>query len=393
MARRVLSGGRQSPPAPHTPATHTRGGSVQKTNRWFAKGRALVSLVALVLSACPTEKVEVEEKRQLAVTNPLRKPTEITREYVAQIRAFQHIEVRALERGYLQDIFVDEGQFVKSGQRMFQIMPMIYQAEVQKAQAETERAQIEYDNTRALAEKNVVSQNELAIGRANFNKAQAQLNLATTHQGLTQIRAPFGGMMGLFSARKGSLVDEGDLLTTLSDNSTMWVYFNVTEAEYLTYKAESEGKKPWAVRLLMADGKIFDQPGVVETIEADFDNETGAIAFRATFPNPKQLLRHGETGKILVSETLDDALVIPQAATFDVLDKKYVFVVDEQNVVRSRAITVKAELPQVYVVAKGVDEKDKILLEGLRKVREGSVIEPKYQKPVEVLAHLEAPSE
>lgn len=367
-----------------------------KTNRLSVKGRAVVSLAAVAvlgLSACHTEKVEVEEKRQLAVTSPLRKTTEITREYVAQIRAFQHIEVRALERGYLQEIFVDEGQFVKSGQRMFQIMPMIYQAEVQKAEAETERAKIEYDNTRALADKNVVSQNELAIGRANFNKAQAQLSLATTHQGLTQIRAPFSGMMGLFSARHGSLVNEGDLLTTLSDNSTMWVYFNVTEAEYLKYKTESEGKKPWAVRLLMADGKIFDQPGVVETIEADFDNETGAIAFRATFPNPKQLLRHGETGKILVSESLEDALVIPQASTFDVLDKKYVFVVDEQNVVHSRAITVQAELPQVFVVAKGVDEKDKILLEGLRKVREGSVIEPKFQKPVEVLAHLEAPSE
>lgn len=364
---------------------------MQTTNERSVKALVLIGLVAL--SACHAEKVEVEEKRQLPVTTPLRKATELTREYVAQIRAFQHIEVRALERGYLQEIFVDEGQLVKSGQRMFQLMPMIYQAEVQKAQAETERAQIEYDNTKALAEKNVVSQNELAIGRANLNKAQAQLTLATTHQGLTQIRAPFSGMMGLFSARKGSLVDEGDLLTTLSDNSTMWVYFNVTEAEYLEYQSASEGKKPWSVRLLMADGKRFDQPGVVETIEADFDNETGAIAFRATFPNPKQLLRHGETGKILVTEQLNDALVIPQAATFDVLDKKYVFVVDAQNVVHSRAITVQAELPQVYVVAKGLDEKDQILLEGLRKVRDGSVIEPRFQKAGEVLAHLEAPSE
>jgi len=356
--------------------------------------RLFHTLVAvLFLAGCHKEAPEAEERRKFVVTSPVRKPTAHTREYVAQIHAYQHIELRALERGYLEGIFVDEGQLVKAGQRMFQIMPMIYQAEVEKAQAETERAEIEYTNTRTLADKNVVSQNELAIGKANFNKAKAQLSLATTHQGLTQIKAPFSGVMGLFNARHGSLVDEGDLLTTLSDNSTMWVYFNVTESEYLEYKTDAAQKKPWPVKLMMANGKLFEQPGVVQTIEADFNNETGAIAFRATFPNPDLLLRHGETGKIIVTEELPDALIIPQQATFDVLDKKFVFVVDDKNVVHSRPITVMAELPQVFVVASGLDEKDKILIEGLRKVRDGVAIEPTFKAPAEVLAHLEVPSE
>ncbi len=181
------------------------------------------------LSACHPEVHEVE-KTKVHVTSPLRKSTELTREYVAQVRAIQHIELRALERGYLQGIFVDEGQFVQAGHRMFQIMPLIYQAEVQKAQAEAERSQIEFNNTKVLADKNVVSPNELALAKANLNKTQAELSLANTHRGLTEIRAPFSGIMGLFQARQWSLIAEGDLLSTLSDNSTMWVYFNVAEA-------------------------------------------------------------------------------------------------------------------------------------------------------------------
>lgn len=353
---------------------------------------SVLALTALWASGCHHEHHE-EEKPKFLVTSPIRKSTELTREYVAQVRAIQHIEVRALERGYLQGIFVDEGQSVKAGQRMFQIMPLIYQAEVQKAQAELERSEIEYNNTKILADKNVVSPNELALGKANYNKAVAQLSLANTHRGLTEIRAPFNGIMGRFQARLGSLIDEGDLLTSLSDNSTMWVYFNVAESEYLTYKAEAPPDKPLPVKLLLANGKVFDQPGAVQTIEADFNNETGTIAFRATFPNPHGLLRHGETGKILMTVPVEDALIVPQKATFDVLDKKFVFLVDDQNVVHSQPITVVAELPQVYVVSSGVDEHARILLEGLRKVHEGSVIEPNFQQPGEVLAHLEVPSE
>lgn len=353
----------------------------------------LAALTALGIAGCHHQDHEGPEKARFLVTSPIRKSTELSREYVAQVRAIQHIELRAFERGYLQGSFVDEGQLVQSGQRMFQITPLLYQAEVQKAQAEAERSEIEFNNTKVLAEKNIVSPNELALARANLNKAQAQLLLAAAHKGLTEIRAPFSGVMGRFQARKGSLVDEGDLLTTLSDNSTMWVYFNVTEAEYLKYKSEAAEDKPAPVKLLMANGELFEQPGQVQTIEGDFNNETGTIAFRASFPNPRGLLRHGETGKILMTVPLPDALIIPQKATFDVLDKKFVFVVDESGVVHSQPITVAAELPQLYVVASGLDEKAKILVEGLRKVHEGSVIEPAWQQPGEVLANLEVESE
>ncbi len=138
---------------------------------------------------------------------------------------------------------------------------------------------------------------------------------------------------------------------------------------------------------------MYKEIGQVETIEADFNNETGNIAFRAAFPNPDGLLRHGETGKVVMTTSVPDALLIPQKATFDVLDKKYVFVVDEKNVVHSREIKVTDELPQLFLIGSGVDENDKILLEGLRRVKDGTAIDVDFQKPAEVIAKLEVPAE
>ncbi|MDI1480841.1 efflux RND transporter periplasmic adaptor subunit [Polyangium sp. y55x31] len=352
-----------------------------------------ILLAVFSVMGCHHEHQEYREQGKFLVTSPLRKDAELTRDYVAQIRAIQHIELRALEKGYLQGTFIDEGQQVEKGARMFQIMPMIYQAETQKANAEAELSAIELKNTKLLADKNVVSPNELALARAKFSKARAEVALAATHQSMTEIRAPFDGLVGRFQVRMGSLVDEGDLLTTLSDNSKVWVYFNVSEVEYLQYESRSETEKTTTVKLQMADGQIFEQTGTVETIEADFNNATGNLAFRATFPNPKGLLRHGETGKILMEVPLRNALLIPQKATFDVLDKKFVFVIDEKNVVHSRPITIAAEMPQVFAVADGLEEHDKILVEGLRKVRDGVKIEVDYKDPADVLTHLEVPAE
>lgn len=351
----------------------------------------LMSLCALLgHTSCESKKEEKVEETKYLVTSPLQRDTAITKEYVCQIRSIQHIELRALERGYLQKIFVDEGQFIKQGQTMFQIMPMLYQAEKQKAEAEAQFAQIEYQNTKSLADSNVVAPNELAMAKAKLNKAKAELSLAQVHLGFTQIKAPFDGIMDHFQVRLGSLVDEGDLLTTLSDNSKMWVYFNVPEAEYLEYKAkEKVGDSATHVSLIMANQQRFEFPGVVQTIEADFNNETGNISFRATFPNPKRLLRHGETGNIQMTIPLKNALLIPQKATFEVLEKKYVYVVDKDNVIRSREITVAAELPHIYAVQAGLAPTDKILLEGLRLVRENQKIPYQFVKPDSVISHLD----
>ncbi|GAA4364312.1 efflux RND transporter periplasmic adaptor subunit [Hymenobacter saemangeumensis] len=355
----------------------------------------LAGFSALFGSAgCSKQHEEKEEPIKFLVTSPLQQDTTITKDYVAQIHAFQHIELRALEKGYLEKIFVDEGQRVEKGQLMFQILPTLYQAELKKAQAEASFVNIEYQNTKKLADGNIVSGNELALSQAKLEKARAEVALAQAHLGFTTIRAPFSGIMDHFRARLGSLVDEGDLLTTLSDNRKMWVYYNVPEAEYLAYQAHHAATDtPMHVQLRMANNEVFDYPGVVQTIEADFNSETGNIAFRATFPNPKGLLRNGETGSVLMTVPLPHALIVPQKATFEVLEKKFMYVVDSRSVVHQREVTVAAEMPDLYILSSGLKAGEKIMLEGIRKVKDGDKISFTYQDPKAVISHLKTYSE
>ncbi|WP_223847200.1 efflux RND transporter periplasmic adaptor subunit [Hymenobacter montanus] len=355
----------------------------------------LLSLAALFgATSCSEHQQAKEEGIKLVVTSPLQKDTTVTKEYVSQIHSIQHIEMRALEKGYLEKIFVDEGQHVEQGQVMFQIMPLLYQAELKKAEAEAKFVAIEYQNTKKLADGKIVSPNELALSQAKLEKAKAEVGLAQTHLGFTTIRAPFSGIMDHFQARLGSLVDEGDLLTTLSDNSKMWVYFNVPEAEYLAYKAHAKASdKAQHVKLRMANNEVFHYPGVVQTIEADFNNETGNIAFRATFPNPDGLLRNGQTGSILMTVPLKNALLIPQKATFEILEKKYVFVVDGKNVVHQREVGIGSEMSGLYAIKSGLAANERILLEGLRKVKDGDKISYDYKAPQAVFANLKVYSE
>jgi membrane fusion protein, multidrug efflux system len=335
--------------------------------------------ISLFFLGCNHTENEKHEEAEFIVSSPIKVDTSINKEYVCQIRASNHIELRSLERGYLTKTFVNEGQFVKQGQLMFQIMPLIYQAEAEKSKADVEYAEIEYQNTKILSDKSIVSPQELALAKAKLDREKADLKLSNTHLGLTTIKAPFSGIMDKFNMRLGSLVDEGELLTTISDNSKLWVYFNVPEAEYLDYAARIKREGPQKVKLMMANNEIFNHEGLFETIEADFNNETGNIAFRATFPNPEGILRHGETGTILMPTNVKNALLIPQEATFDILDKKFVFVVNDKGIVQTRQITVGLEMSHIYTVASGLAQNDKILVEGLRKVKNGDHIKTKFR--------------
>ncbi|SEH79906.1 membrane fusion protein, multidrug efflux system [Paenimyroides aquimaris] len=345
--------------------------------------------VAFLHIGCQSNKEEKNEKVTLSVTSPVVKDTVILEDYVAQIRSINHIELRAQEKGYLQKIFVDEGQFVKKGQLLFKIMPNLYEADVNRAKAEVNYAEIEYKNAKQLFDNNVVASTELAMAKAKYDKAKAELAAMNTHLQFTEIRAPFDGIIDRFHVRLGSLIDEGDLLTELSDNSKMWVYFNVPEAEYLDQMSNKSKDSLLQVDLKMANGKMFENKGVVETIEADFDNETGNIAYRATFPNPKGLLRFGETGNVVITTPLKNAVLIPQKATYEVLDKKYVFVVTKDNTVKAREVKIAAEIPHIYVIASGLKKEDKILLDGLRLVKENDKISYKFITPEKAMSSLE----
>ncbi len=349
----------------------------------------LLGLYAILCntSCKPKEQVK-EEVDKYAVTTPLKVDTSFAKEYVSQIKSVRNIEIRAQEKGYLQNIYVDEGQYVRAGQLLFRIMPKIYEAELLKAQAEAKATSIELLNTKVLADKNVVSKNELAMSQAKLDQARAEVALAKLHLSFTEIRAPFSGTIDRIPKKLGSLIDEGELLTSLSDNSEMFAYFNVSEPEYLDYKTSAKSNVNNKVNLLLANNKPLPYNGVVETIESEFDSETGNIAFRAKFPNPDKLLKHGETGKVIMTVPLHDALVIPQKATYEIQDKLYVFVVDNNNVVKSRNITINNQMPDLYVVGSGLSENDRILLEGVQKVKDNDKIIAELVDPKEAVSRL-----
>jgi membrane fusion protein (multidrug efflux system) len=350
----------------------------------------LLALISVALPACNKQERQTEvEQHKIVTTSPGVQDVILTQQYVCQIHSRRHINVCALDSGYLEEIRINEGQRVKKGDLMFKILPTLYQAKWEAESAEAQLARLEFKNTKRLFEKTVVSDQEVALYEAKLAKAQAKADLAQAELDFTDVRAPFDGIVDRQHQQLGSLIKEGEELTTLSDNSVMWVYFNVPEAQYLEYMARSdEEKEGQEIELVLANGSKFPQSGKIGAIEAQFNNETGNIPFRADFPNPGGLLRHGQTGNVLIKRALPDALVIPQRATFEILDKHYVYVVGEDGVVHQREIVIQNELDDIFVVKSGLEVTDRIVLEGVRQVHDGQKLEEcEFRQPVVALAN------
>lgn len=351
----------------------------------------------IMTTACTTSSKNVEEAKApliLPVTNVIVRDANLYREYVADIQAVQNVELRARVQGFLERIFVDEGQKVKKGQLLFKINDEEYKAEVAKATANYESAiavakasELEVARLKIMVEKNVISKTELDVALARLNAAEARIEearWAKTNAVLklsyTSIRAPFDGIIHRIPFKVGSLIDHGTLLTTASDINEVYVYFNVSEDEYLAYvksRIEETGKENRLVNLVLADGMRYPYEGSIETMEGEFQASTGSIAFRAIFPNPNSLLKHGATGKIRMANPLNNAIMVPQKAVFEIQDKNYVFVVDSTNQVRMRNFVPKTRLASYYIVESGLQAGDKIVYEGIQGVRDGMIINPK----------------
>jgi membrane fusion protein (multidrug efflux system) len=334
---------------------------------------------------------EHHARHKIMTTSPVVRDVTLTQPFVCQIHSRRHIEIKALEGGYLESIMVNEGQSVRKGNVMFHILPTLYTARLDADMAEAELAQVEYDNTKNLVEQNIVSTQELKLARAKLEKAMAQVRLAKAEMNFADIKAPFDGIIDRLHEQEGSLIEEGSMLTTMSDNSVMWVYFNVPEKYYLAFqKATRNGQKPEQlnIKLRLANQELYDHDGTIGAIEADFDSETGNISFRADFPNPEGLLRHGQTGTVLINQIDANAIVIPQRATYEILAKKYVFVIDDQNIVHQREIEISHELEDVFVIDRGIGPDDKIVLEGVLQVRDGDNVDNEYVDPSKVMSQL-----
>lgn len=365
-------------------------------------------LFILAIAGCTAKGSEQEESvkaAELPVIKLTAADTSIYTGYVGDIQAVQNVEIRSKVTGYLEQIFIDEGKEVTKGQPLFKINDQPYRIELAKAQsilknaeAEAYAASLEVKRVQLLVDKKIISNTELDLAKAKHKSAEARVSEAKTHvdeAGLrlsyTTIRSPFSGVIDRIPFKLGSLVNDGTLLTTVSDLSTVVAYFNVSENEYLQYfrKQLRNEKTPQdhAAELLLADGSLYKYAGKIETMESEFDESTGSIAFRAKFPNPDKLLKHGSSGKVRLTTPVENVVIVPQKAVFDIQDKNYVFVVGKDNRVHMKSFIPHTRLDQSYVVQSGLQPGEVIVYEGTQSIKDGSLIMPRLvenESPVAV---------
>ncbi len=368
-------------------------------NKLLLSGVALFALA----TACTESNDEIQEPESFKVFSPLIIDTVAYEDYVCDIKSVNNVEIRTRVKGYIESIHTDEGKFVKKGQLLFKISSQEYQEELLKsravlksAQADLKAAEIEFNNVVQLSEKQIVAKTEVEMAKAKKDAAKAKVEEAQSLEysaqlrlSLCDIKAPFDGFVDRIPNKIGSLVDEGTLVTTLSDNNEIFAYFNVSERDYLDFmKDQKLGRKTDVVQLVLANNDVYDQLGVIETTDGQFDSETGTLAFRARFKNPERLLKHGSSGKIRLERKIKNAVIIPQKSTFEIQDKLYVYVVTSNGLLEARSIQISLRLPNIYIVSQGVTKGDQLLLEGIQLVRSGQKIIPNQTDVVKVLNEL-----
>jgi membrane fusion protein (multidrug efflux system) len=353
-------------------------------------------LSVLYLAGCTAKGSTEKEKRlvEVPVFELQSRDTMLHKSYVSSIAASQNVELRAKVSGFLEGVAVDEGQFVQKGQLLFRLNDAEFKlqlaeanAALTSAEADLKSAEVETDRVKRLVDKKILSQSELelanarlAAARAKVQEAEAGREKAALHLSYANIRAPFSGVIDRIPHKIGSLMSEGTLLTTVSDVHLMHAYFNVSESEYLHYvkagPARNRMGKP--VQLQLADGTMFPQTGKIETMDGEIEKQTGSIAFRAQFRNPDKLLKHGASGKVLLTSMVPRAIMIPQRSVFEIQDKNYVFVLENNNTVKMKQFTPDTRIDDFVLVKEGLEPGDRIIYEGIQNIREGVKVAPRF---------------
>ena len=354
---------------------------------------------ALALTACGGDKSAVPTSgNDYAVVTVQPSEATLNTSYPATIKGIQDIEIRPRIAGNIMKVLVDEGDFVRAGQPLFIIDKVQYEAAVKSAvaaikvvEANIATQELTVKNKRMLHEKAIISQydletaeNQLQSLKAQLAQSQAQLTDARNNLSYCTVTSPSDGVVGTIPYRVGSLVSSSSALplTAVSNISKMYVYFSMTEKQMLDLTRENGGivasidKMP-QVNLMLADGTQYSQPGTITAISGVIDQTTGSVQIRATFDNSGKVLRSGGTGSVLVPTHATDAIIIPQKATYEIQDKRYVYLVGKDNKVKNTEITV---LPQNdgtnYVVTSGIKAGDRLVVEGVNSLKDGMQINP-----------------
>ncbi len=375
-------------------------GSVLLTN---LASLAIVALVAVVFVACNSSSgnpnTMAQPPQMLPVLIVQNTPATTFQEYPASIEGSKDIEIRPQVDGYLERIYVDEGAQVRKGQVLFQInnRPYLEQlnnalASLSAAKANLANAEINVAKLTPLVQNNVISDVQLKTAKtaydaaqANVAQAQAMVSNARINLGYTQIKAPVDGYIGRLPHKTGSLVGTSTAapLTILSEIKEVYAYFSLSENDFLRFKDQFEGrtmeeklKKMPTVELVLSNDSVYAHKGKVEAISGQFNQDMGAISFRASFKNTDGLLRSGNTGRIRIPRLINGSVVVPQEATFELQDKVFVFAVSDSNKVSSVPIAISGKSGNYYLVDKGIKAGDKIIFSGLDRLQEGALITP-----------------
>lgn len=344
------------------------------------------------LTACQSTGKEQTESNELIPITVLQ-PTNIKlpRSYVADIQAIQFVEVKPKVEGFVEKIFVDEGQLVEKGQPLFQLSSEGYNEALKEAQASYKQAQAEFDmakyeaeRVKRLVDKQILSSirleqvnKEMEVASMKVEQAKAKMQRSQMDYTYTTITAPFSGYIDRIPYKTGSLVNPESLLTTVSDISEIFAYYRVNESEYLKFKrAELKGENNQQVdnvELVLPDGSIYAHKGRLETVEGDFERGTGSIAFRVRFPNPEGLLKHGVTGKLRMMTRMENVYMVPQKSTFEIQDFTYVYIASEDGTAKVRSFQ-PLERYLNYYVTQDFQPNTAIVYEGVQLIKDGMTL-------------------
>ena len=326
-------------------------------------------------------------------------------DYPATLQGKEVVEIRPRVEGYLEELYVDEGARVKRGQRLFRVSSPQYEQELRSAeagintaQADVKAAELTVAKTRPLVEQDIISKYDLESAtytlqakKAALVQARATLTNAQANVGYTIVTSPADGIIGSIPYKKGSLVSGSSAspLTTLSADKDVYAYFALDEKQLLTFSRTFKGstmqeklRRLPPVQLVLADGTLYDQSGTIETASGILTTTTGSASFRATFANPEALLKSGGSAAVRVSRNVDSALLIPQSATYELQDKRLIYVVGKDNKVLSRAIsTAPTNDGQYFIVSEGLSAGEQIVLDGLTSLKDSMVIQPRTVNP------------
>ncbi|WP_373058129.1 efflux RND transporter periplasmic adaptor subunit [Zunongwangia sp. H14] len=320
--------------------------------------------------------------------------------YPASIEGIVNSEVRAKVSGYITDVLVDEGEKVKKGQLLFKLETQSLNQEAEAAKANVNAAQVEVNKLKPLVEKDIISEVQLETANAQLQQAKSQYNSIAANIGYANIKSPVDGYVGSIRLREGALVSptSEQPLTTVSDISQVYAYFSMNETDYLDFIQEQNGQDIQQkidslpkVKLRLANGSIYEQEGKIETINSQINNNTGAISFRAKFDNPSRILTNGNSGTVLIPQTYENAVVVPQQSTYEQQGSVLVYKLNSDHTVSSTRLEVKATVDNLYIVASGVKAGDSIVASGAGKLTANASIEPQptafdsVAKPIETV--------